>query len=56
MDQTKFRFVVVKDKTYLRLEDVVQFIIEIGGTEETDVRNRLEEAARNIQMAEWGKK
>lgn len=43
-----FRFVEVRGVRYLRLDDVVAFLRELGGTEETDVRNRLEEAARRI--------
>jgi hypothetical protein len=42
------RFVVVKGNTYLRAEDVAEYIVECGSSEETDVRNRLKEAARNI--------
>lgn len=39
----------VKGNTYLRQEDVVAYIREIAGAEETDVRNRLLQAANNIQ-------
>jgi hypothetical protein len=43
-----FRFVEVRGVQYLRLDDVATFLRELGGTEETDVRNRIEEAARRI--------
>lgn len=43
-----FRYVEVRGVRYLRLEDVATFIRELGGGEETDVRNRLKEAARRI--------
>lgn len=46
----EIRFVVLSGgKKYLRAEDVAAFIREIGGAEETDVRNRLEEAARKLE-------
>jgi hypothetical protein len=44
----QLRFVDVREVRYLRLEDVAAFIGELGGGEETDVRWRLEEAARNL--------
>lgn len=43
------RFIEVRGVRYLHAEDVVEFIAELGATEETDVRNRLNEAARNIR-------
>lgn len=43
-----FRYVEVRGVRYLRLEDVAAFIRELGGGEETDVRNRLKEAAHRI--------
>ena len=43
-----FRFVEVRGEKYLRLEDVAAFVRELGGCEETDVRNRLCEAADSI--------
>ncbi len=42
------RFVNIKGSIYIRKEDIVEFIREIAGAEETDVRNRLNEAATNI--------
>lgn len=43
MSETPVRYVKVKGVKYLRLEDVVRMIREIGETEEVDVRNRFEE-------------
>lgn len=50
-----FRYVDVRGARYLRVEDVATFLRELGGSEETDVRNRLDEAARNITRAEGPK-
>ncbi len=47
-DIKKLRYVVVKGVAYLRAEDVADLIRELGGGEETDVRNRLNEAAENV--------
>jgi hypothetical protein len=44
----QLRFVEVRGERYLRLDDVVAFVRELGGGEETDVRNRLNEAANNL--------
>lgn len=46
--KVNIRHVHVNGATYLRMEDVVSFIREIAGAEETDVRNRLNEAANNL--------
>lgn len=43
-----FRCVEVRGVRYLRVDDVIAFLRELGSTEETDVRNRLDEAARRI--------
>lgn len=43
-----FRYVTVRGVRYLRLEDVATYIRELEGGEETDVRNRLKEAAHQI--------
>lgn len=46
-----FQFHCVKhpnNKVYLLLDDVAEFLRDLGSTEETDVRNRLEEAADNV--------
>ena len=45
-----FRYVDVRGARYLRLEDVATFIRELGGGEETDVRGRLDEAAKHLQL------
>lgn len=42
------RFVKVSGAMYLRVEDVASFIQEIASGEETDVRNRMKEAADNL--------
>ncbi len=39
---------VTLDDRYLRVEDVADFIRSLGATEETDVRNRLNQAADNL--------
>lgn len=46
------RYVEVRGVRYLRLEDVATFIRELSGGEETDVRNRLKEAAHQIERKE----
>lgn len=46
-----FRYVDVRGARYLRIEDVVSFVRVIGSSEETDVRSRLEDAARQITCA-----
>jgi hypothetical protein len=43
-----FRYVDIRGVRYLRLEDVATFLRTLGGSEETDVRTRLDEAARRI--------
>lgn len=42
------RFIDVRGERYLRIEDVAAFVRELGGSEETDVRHRLDEAADNL--------
>lgn len=42
------RYVTVGAVRYLRIDDVATLLRELGATEETDVRNRLEQAARNL--------
>jgi hypothetical protein len=44
----QLRFVDIRDVRYLRLEDVAAFIRELGGGEETDVRHRLDQAAKTL--------
>lgn len=46
--KTNIRFVKVKEARYLRADDVADFIRELAGSEEMDVRTRLNEAARNL--------
>lgn len=49
MDIINIRFVITKDKIkYLRQEDVINIIADIAATEETDVRNRLNQVCINI--------
>jgi hypothetical protein len=45
------RCVTVRGVHYLRIEDVAEFIRELGGSEETDVRWRHEEAASYLLAA-----
>ena len=45
------RFVVIRGVRYLHVDDVADFIREIGGAEETDVQRRLNEAANNLKKA-----
>ena len=51
-EQFNFRYIDVRGMRYLRLEDVVTYVRALGSTEETDVRNRLDEAARVIARVE----
>lgn len=46
------RYVIVCGVCYLRVEDVAVLIRELGSTEETDVRNRLNDAASNLASAQ----
>lgn len=43
-----FRYVDVHGVRYLRLDDVTTFIRELGGSEETDMHNRLQQAAERL--------
>jgi len=45
----KVRTVVVNNVVYIRSEDVAEVLRVLGSTEETDVRNRLIDAAYNIE-------
>ena len=49
------RYVTIRGVRYLHVDDVAEFIREIGGTEETDVRRRLEEAANNLKTGDTTK-
>jgi hypothetical protein len=44
-----FRTVTVRGVVYLRAEDVAEHLRELGATEETDTRRRLNEAAENVR-------
>lgn len=43
------RIITVRDVKYIRAEDVAEYIRELAATEETDTRNRLEQAAANLE-------
>lgn len=47
-DNFPMRFILKYPSLYIRKEDVVNYILELASTEETDVRIRLEEAAANL--------
>jgi hypothetical protein len=47
-EKVDIRYVKANGTTYLRAEDVATYIRNIAGGEETDVRNRMNEAANNI--------
>lgn len=54
LEAVKMRFVTIKGVKYLRIEDVVNFIREMAGAEEeTDVRNRFNEAASNLMKRRY---
>jgi len=46
-----FHYVTIKGKKYLLVNDVVAVIKELGDTEPTDTRTRLDELADNIHKA-----
>ena len=46
--KAQLRYVVIRGVQYLRHDDVASFIRALGSAEETDVRNRLNEAAANL--------
>ena len=46
----RMRFVIVKRARYLRVEDVAEYLRELAGSEETDVRNRINEAADALSV------
>lgn len=46
-----FRVVIARGAVYLRAEDVIAYLRRLGGSEETDVRNRLNRAADSIAQA-----
>lgn len=51
MDQEKaeLRTITFKGNVYIRAEDVADYILSLGSSEETDTRNRLKQAADNIR-------
>lgn len=48
MEEVNFRFVRANGAVYLRKEDVIQYVLEFAECEEKDVRDRLKQAAENI--------
>ena len=46
--QINLRAVTYKGRVYLETHDVVDLLRDFGGTEETDVRRRVEELCCNI--------
>ena len=44
------RFITVKGNTYLRAEDVAAMLIDLGSTEPTDTRVRIEELVKSLLM------
>lgn len=46
--EAQVRYVIVRGVRYLHAEDVAALIREVGTTEETDVRNRLNELAERV--------
>jgi hypothetical protein len=44
----QLRVIEVNGHRYLLIDDVAAFVRELGGGEETDVRNRLNEAADQL--------
>lgn len=51
-----FHFVEVRGMHYLRIDDVATFLRVLGSTEETDVRDRLDAATRQIILASTERK
>lgn len=47
-ETSNIRFIMHKGVKYLRAEDVAKFIAEAASGEETDVRNRFNEAAFSL--------
>jgi hypothetical protein len=45
------RIVTVKGVVYIRAEDVAEYIEDMAGCEETDVRTRFEADAENVRKA-----
>jgi hypothetical protein len=49
------RYMRVNGVIYFRAEDVAAYVRSLGSTEETDVRNRLNEAANALYGAREGR-
>lgn len=49
IESTEIRFIVVKGTIYVRKEDIISYIKTLAATEETDVRDRLNHAADNLE-------
>lgn len=47
-DNLNIRYVCVREVSYLRAEDVIEYLRECGSGEETDVRNRFKKAANSM--------
>jgi hypothetical protein len=45
------RYIIVNSTQYLRVEDVTALIREVGATEDTDVRNRLNKLAEQLEKS-----
>ena len=48
MNQHNIRFLEVQGVLYLRAKDVKEYLLALAGGEETDVRNRISQAAENL--------
>jgi hypothetical protein len=46
--KANIRFVTYKGTKYLRIDDVINYILELSSGEETDVRQRIESAAKEL--------
>jgi len=49
VEKIDFRLVRANGSIYLRKEDVIEYLLWLAAGEETDTRNRLEEAAKKIE-------
>jgi hypothetical protein len=54
-EQMNARYMRVNGVIYFRAEDVAAYVRSLGSTEETDVRNRLNEAANALYGAREGR-
>lgn len=53
---SEIRYIINRNKKYLLEDDVIDYLRELAGSEETDVRNRLNQAASNIKRGVFIKK